>query len=95
MSVSMNVHLVGDAGRRPGDPRTIASPSEVNHSEPLFYDDTCNTPSHFLQGKLPTRRGIGLVGVRAEPDRTEGSRRDGWCRRSAPHKRPQGGDGWH
>jgi hypothetical protein len=32
------------------DPRTRASPSEVNHSEPSFFDDTYDTPSHFLQG---------------------------------------------
>jgi hypothetical protein len=35
-----------------GDPRARASPSEVNHSEPLLYDDTCDTPFTFFAGKV-------------------------------------------
>jgi hypothetical protein len=45
------------------DPQARASPSEVNHSEPLLSDDICDTPSHFLQGKLATRWSFSLVGV--------------------------------
>jgi hypothetical protein len=32
------------------DPRAKASPFEVNHSEPLLYNDTCDTTSHFCRG---------------------------------------------
>jgi hypothetical protein len=86
--------LLGMQAGGHGDPRTTASPSEVNHSELSFYDDTYDIPSHFLQGKSATWWGFGLVRVRAKPDQTEGSRHDGWHRRSPPHKRLQGGDGW-
>jgi hypothetical protein len=60
------------------DPRARASLSEVNHIEPSLYDDTCDTPSHFLQGKSATRWGFDLVeghlrtsGLKAVTDGTE------------------------
>jgi hypothetical protein len=59
------------------DPCARELPSEVNYSEPSFYDDTCDTTSHFLQGKSATRRSFSLVGVGAEPDRTEDSWHEG------------------
>jgi hypothetical protein len=40
------------------DPQTRASPSEVNHSKPSFYDDTCDTPSHFFVGKVSYAAGL-------------------------------------
>jgi hypothetical protein len=76
------------------DPRARSSPSKMNHSELLLYDDTCDIPSHFLQGTLATQRSFSLVGVEVEPDRTEDSRREGRSHRRLPLKRPQGGDGW-
>jgi hypothetical protein len=80
--------LLGMRAGGHGDPRARASPSEVNHSEPSLYNDTCGTLSHFLQEKLPTRWSFGLVGVRAEQDRTEDSQREAIShRRLSPHKR--------
>jgi hypothetical protein len=40
--------LLGMRAGGHGDPRARASPSEVNHNEPSFFYDTCNTPSHVL-----------------------------------------------
>jgi hypothetical protein len=61
-------------------------------SEPSLHNDICNIPLHFLQGKSATRWGFGLVGVRAKLDRTESSWCNGWCQRSPPQKKPQGGN---
>jgi hypothetical protein len=92
---SQKIPLLGMWAVRHRDPRARASPSEVNHSEPSLYDNTYDTPSHFLLGKLATRRSFSLVEVGVEPDRTEDSRHEGRShRRLPPHKRPQGGDGW-
>jgi hypothetical protein len=87
--------LLGMRAGGHGDPQARASPSEVIHSEPSPSDDVCDAPSHILQGKSATRRSFGLVEVMAEPDQTKDPRREGRSRRrSPPHERPQGDDGW-
>jgi hypothetical protein len=53
-------------------------------SEPSFHNHIYDISLHFLQGKLATWRGFGLVGVKAKPDRTESSRRNRWHQRSPP-----------
>jgi hypothetical protein len=81
--------LLGMQAEGHGDP---SNQSTTLGSEPPFHDDICDIPSHFLQGKLATWWGFGLVGVGVKPDRTKSSRSNKWCRRSPPQKKPLGGD---
>jgi hypothetical protein len=51
-----------------GDPQTRASLSKVNHSEPSFYDDTCDTPSYFFAMEVDYTAGL-------QPSRGQGEAR--------------------
>jgi hypothetical protein len=72
--------LLGMQARGHRDPRTTASPSEVNHSELSFYDDTYDIPSHFFAGEVGY-----MVGLRPSQGQGE-ARSDGGlsARRMAP-----------